>query len=56
MPLDYVFVHGPPLTTSAAHYLAAERYLKLIPRMYVPYEVLSVGPDYLKVLQNGFNN
>lgn len=53
---DYVFVDKSLSTTSEAEHLAAHGYSKLTTKWNGSYLMLSVGPDSLKVLQEGFEN
>lgn len=50
-PCDYVFVDRQSRTTSAAEHLVSEVYLKLMPKRYYSYRLLSFGPEYLNYLQ-----
>lgn len=53
---DYVFVNRPRLNISAAERWEAGDYSKLTPKRHVTYHVLSVGPEYLKILHEGVQN
>lgn len=45
-----------PLETTLAERMAAEGYTKLIPKRLGPYGILSVGPEYLNILQDCVEN
>lgn len=55
-PGDCVFADSPPLKTSAAESLPARRYSERMQKTHGPYRVLHVGPEYLKILQEVFEN
>lgn len=52
----YVFVERLPLKTSAADCTACEGYSSSPPRCKEPYQVISVGPGYSKIDQDGICN
>lgn len=51
-----VFIEIPPLSTSPAERPAAERYTKLLPRRLGPNCIISVGPEYVKIMQDGIES
>lgn len=49
-PGIYTFLNRPHLITSAPKHLPAEGYCRLIPKICGLWRLLSVGPEYLKIL------
>lgn len=55
-PGDNVFVDRPTSATSAAERLATNGYSKLMLKRHGRYHVLSIRPEYSKILQEGVKN
>lgn len=53
---DSVFVDQPPLKTTSSKKPASEGYKKLLAPCPVPYLVLSIGLELIRIFENGIEN
>lgn len=53
---DNVLLERPPVMASATEHIAYERYYRHLHRSTTPYPVISAGPEYKKLDQDGIRN